>query len=183
MDNSVEHIELTMFRADLENVTVVSPPPGFSLRLFRDGDRENWARIETSAGEFTNVETALAIFDRDFGDHIPEMKRRSLFLEAEGLGPIGTTSAWWGDFRGETIGMIHWVAISPDFQGRGLSSPMLSAALSLLGTFHQSAHLHTQTTSWRAIGLYQKFGFQRIDETAEEHRGWAIVDDCLARPR
>lgn len=181
MDRSIEHIELIMHRPNLLDIPAASLPPEYSIRHYQDGDRENWARIEMSAGEFTELERACAIFDRDFGDHLAEAERRMLFLEADGFGPIGTTTAWWGEFRGETIGMIHWVAIKDGFHGRGLSKPLLAAALSLMAEFHSSAHLHTQTHSWRAIGLYEKFGFLRVDETEDEHRGWAIVDECLAR--
>lgn len=183
MDRSIEHIELVMYRPNLLDVPVASLPLGYSLRSFQDGDREHWAGIEMSAGEFTTMERAREIFDRDFGGHLDEAKRRMLFLEADDVGPIGTTSAWWGEFRGETIGMIHWVAIKEEFHGRGLSKPLLAAALSLMARFHSSAHLHTQTHSWRAIGLYEKFGFLRVDETEDDHRGWAIVDECLARGR
>jgi ribosomal protein S18 acetylase RimI-like enzyme len=183
MDRSVEHIELTMYRANLRDIPVAQLPPGYSLRHYRDGDREHWASIEMSAGEFSTLEQARSKFDREFGDHLGDAEQRMLFLEADGVGPIGTTTAWWGEFRGETIGMIHWVAIKAEFHGRGLAKPLLAAALSLMTQFHSSAHLHTQTHSWRAIGLYEKFGFLRVDETEEEHRGWAIVDECLGRGR
>jgi ribosomal protein S18 acetylase RimI-like enzyme len=183
MDRSVEYISLTMFRPNLERIPQASLPAGYAIRPYRDGDRETWARIESAAGEFETIEQGRQAFDREFGAHLAEMPNRSLFLEAEGAGTIGTTTAWWGDFRGETIGMIHWVAIMDKFHGRGLSKPLLAAALSLLARFHDSALLHTQTHSWRAIGLYEKFGFLRVDETEEDHRGWAIVDACLARGR
>lgn len=183
MDRSVEHIELTMFRPDLRDIPAAVLPPGFSARLYVDGDRENWAEIEMSAGEFTTLERAREAFDHDFGSDIPEVKRRMLFLEADGKGAIGTTTAWFAEFRGETIGLIHWVALKAEYHGQGLSKPLLAAALGLMSEFDSAAHLHTQTTSWRAIGLYEKFGFLRVDETDDDHRGWAIVDECLARPR
>ncbi|CAN5590746.1 GNAT family N-acetyltransferase [soil metagenome] len=183
MDRSVEHIGLRMFRPNLDDVPVVALPAGYSIRLYRDGDRENWAKIETSAGEFSTLDRGLEAFDHDFGSDIPEVKRRMLFLEADGVGPIGTTTAWFGEFRGETIGLVHWVALKSEYHGRGLANPLLAAALGLMSTFDTSANLQTQTTSWRAIGLYQKFGFQRVDETEDHHRGWAIVDECLSRPR
>jgi ribosomal protein S18 acetylase RimI-like enzyme len=183
MDRSVEHIELTMHRPDFQDIPATVLPPGYALRLYVDGDRENWAKIEMSAGEFTTIERARAAFDRDFGSDIPEVKRRMLFLEADGIGPIGTTTAWFAEFRGEPIGLIHWVALKSEHHGKGLSKPLLAAALSLMSEFDSTAHLHTQTTSWRAIGLYEQFGFQRVDETEDDHRGWAIVDECLSRPR
>jgi ribosomal protein S18 acetylase RimI-like enzyme len=183
MDKSVDHIELVMYRPDLENVPWFELPEGFSLRHYRDGDRAHWARIETNVGEFSTIERAEAVFDREFGANLEAMPERSLVLEADGSGPIGTTTAWWGDFRGERIGMIHWVAIVEEFHGRGLAKPLLSAAMQLLARFHTSAFLGTQTESWRAIGLYQSFGFERVIETDAHRRGWAIVDERLAGRR
>jgi ribosomal protein S18 acetylase RimI-like enzyme len=183
MDRSVEYIQLKMYRPTLDDIPDAPLPTGYSIRPYRDGDREAWARIETGAGEFATVEEGRTAFDREFGAHLDEMPPRSLFLEAEGIGPVGTTTAWWGQFRGETIGMIHWVGITESFHGRGLSKPLLAAALHRLAQFHSSAHLHTQTHSWRAIALYEKFGFKRVDETESDHRGWAIVDECLFRSR
>jgi ribosomal protein S18 acetylase RimI-like enzyme len=183
MDRSVEHIGLTMFRPDLRDIPAVVLPPGYSIRLYRDGDRENWAKIEMSAGEFSTLDRGLEAFDHDFGSDLGEVERRMLFLEADGIGPIGTTTAWFAEFRGEAIGLIHWVALKSEHHGRGLSKPLLAAALSRMSGFDSAAHLHTQTNSWRAIGLYETFGFQRVDETDIDHRGWAIVDECLSRPR
>lgn len=181
MDKSVEHIELVMYRPNLDAIPRAELPVGFSIRPFRDGDRTNWARIEMNVGEFSTIERAEEVFDREFGEHLPEMPKRSLVLEANGAGAIGTTTAWWGGFRGETIGMIHWVAIEPEFHGRGLSKPLLTAAMELLATFHSSAFLGTQTESWRAIGLYQSYGFERVIETDGHRRGWAIVDERLVQ--
>ncbi len=181
MDRSVEYIELVMHRPNLLDLPDAPLPAGFSIRGYQDGDRETWAEIEVSAGEFGTMENGRLGFDREFGSELELVPERMLFLEADGIGPIGTTTAWYNTFRGERIGLIHWVAIKSEFHGRGLSKPLLAAALSRMSQFHDAAHLHTQTHSWRAIGLYEQFGFLRVDETEQEHRGWAIVDEKLAQ--
>jgi len=181
MDRSVEHIEFVMYRPNLDALPDAPLPEGFSIRTLQDGHREHWAAIEMSAGEFSTMEKARSMFDNQFGSELDLVKERMLFLEEDGVGPIGTTTAWFGDFRGERIGMIHWVALEAEYHGRGLSRPLLRAALEHMRQFHSAAHLHTQTYSWRAIGLYESFGFERVDETEDEHRGWAIVDEKLAQ--
>jgi GNAT superfamily N-acetyltransferase len=181
VEKGLEHIELIMYRPDFRGIPEAVLPDGFSIRHYREGDRETWVEIEMNVGEFSTVERGIEVFEREFGANVSEMPARCLFLEADGVGPIGTTTAWWGDFRGETIGMIHWVAIKEEFHGRGLSKPLLAAAMNLLAQFHTSSFLNTQTWSWRGIGLYQSFGYHRITETEDDHRGWAIVDECLGR--
>jgi ribosomal protein S18 acetylase RimI-like enzyme len=85
-----------------------------------------------------------------------------------------------GTFEGELIGMIHWVAIEPAYQGRGLAKPLLATALQRLAQDHQRAFLGTQTTSYRAVGLYLKYGFVPVITTDSDRRAWAIVEALLA---
>jgi ribosomal protein S18 acetylase RimI-like enzyme len=106
-----------------------------------------------------------------------------LFLESAQDGPIGTTSAWYGDLNGQAMGRIHWVAIAPEFHGRGLSKPLVGAAMKILARHHEDAFLTTQTSSWRAVGLYLQFGFRPLLDTPETERAWAIVTGKLAAAR
>jgi ribosomal protein S18 acetylase RimI-like enzyme len=181
VEKRLERIDLYMYRPDFVGLPETVLSDGYSIRHYREGDRETVAEIEVNVGEFATVEQGIEEFDQEFGAHLSEMPARCLILEAEGIGPIGTITAWWGDFRGETIGRITWVAIKEEFQCRALSKPLLAAAMNLLAQHHSSAYLHTLTRNWRGIGLYQSFGFHRIDESEADHRGWAIVDQCLAR--
>lgn len=64
-------------------------------------------------------------------------------------------------------GRLHWLAIHPDWQGRGLAKPLISAALTLLAQHHDSAYLMTQIERQAAIHLYQKFGFEPVIDPPE----------------
>jgi len=180
MDHSVEHIEFAMVRDDLRDLPDFPLPAGYHLRQFEPGDERHWARIEMGAGEFSTVDAGLAYFRGEFGPYPDEMSERSLILEADGVGPIGTTTAWFGAFQGRPLGRIHWVAIIPEFHGRGLSKPLVGAALHILARHHDAAYLTTQTTSWRAVGLYLQLGFQPVIESLDDERAWAIVTEKLA---
>jgi ribosomal protein S18 acetylase RimI-like enzyme len=104
-----------------------------------------------------------------------------LFLEHESAGPIGTTTAWAGEFAGEVRGRIHWVGIVPAFQGQGLSKPLLSAALTRLTMDYRQAYLTTETTSYRGINLYLSFGFMPYVTNDRDREGWGIVEEVLGR--
>lgn len=183
MDHTVEHIEFVMVRDDLNGIPDAELPDGFRIRPFRPGDERHWAEIEMQAGEFTTIDRALTYFAGEFGPHPDELRERMLLLESDTEGPIGTTSAWFGEHAGRTLGRIHWVAVIPAFHGRGLSKPLLAAAMRILAQHHHSAFLTTQTTSWRAVGLYVQFGFRPLLGTPDAERAWAIVEQRLAASR
>src|SRR5215217_418135 len=176
----IEHIQFVMIRQHLNDLPPVELPEGFGIRTFREGDIANWCRIETSVDEFSVVEHAERYFEREFGPQIELMSNRSFMLETSGGEAIGTTTAWMGAFQGEPMGKIHWVAIEPAYQGKGLAKPLVAMAMHRLGEDHQRAYLDTQTTSYRAVGLYLKYGFEPVIETESDRRAWAIVESLLA---
>jgi len=104
-----------------------------------------------------------------------------LFLEHGDSGSIGTTTAWDGTYEGEERGRIHWVGIVPNFQGRGLSKPLLSAAMQRLKVDFSSAYITTETTSFRGINLYLEFGFESVVKSDLDREGWRIVEEVLGK--
>lgn len=176
----IEHIEFAMVRPNLRDIPVAALPPGYNIRLFRPGDEEAWRRIEMAVGEFSSDDRARQQFSREFGARLDAMASRCYFLETAEGEAVGTTTAWMGEFQGDLIGRIHWVAIAPEHQGRGLSKPLLSTALERLAQEHDRAYLTTQTTSYRAVGLYASYGFEPVIETDSHRRAWALVQSLLA---
>jgi GNAT superfamily N-acetyltransferase len=157
-------------------------PDGYSFRLFHEGDALAWAEIETLAGEFSNIEAALARFEQEFMPHVDEMKLRCWFLVNPQGRLVGTINAWRGDTLGELQGRIHWVSIIPQEQGKKLAKPLLSRALHTLAELgHKSAYLTTQTTSWQAVNLYLKFGFKPVVRTEQCAEGWTLMEEQLGR--
>ncbi|GGI39533.1 GNAT family N-acetyltransferase [Mammaliicoccus stepanovicii] len=177
----MERIKLKMIRQNLNQIPQYDLPEGFSIRKFEEGDEQNWAEIETSADEFSTVENALKRFDREFGYDIESMKNRCLFIMNNKGEAIGTTTAWYGDGEGtnQDIGRIHFVAIKQEYQGKKLSKPLLTEALNVIATFHDKVYLTTQTTSYKAINMYLKYGFEPYDINPESQRGWDMIDEIL----
>jgi ribosomal protein S18 acetylase RimI-like enzyme len=91
---------------------------------------------------------------------------RQKYLLGPGGEPIGTATAWFdAPQSGEEIGVgrVHWVAIVPEFQGRGLAKPLLDSVLQMLRVCgHTRAVLLTDTRRPAAIALYEKFGFRGV---------------------
>src|SRR5699024_5066312 len=139
----MKRISLKMVRKDLLNITQYSLPAEFSIRMFEKDDESNWARIETSVGEFKNYKAPLERFIKEFEPYIDEMDRCCIFIENKHGDVIGTTTAWYRDLsgNGEISGRIYWVGIIPEYQGKKLSKPLLSAAMHILADHHSKAYL------------------------------------------
>lgn len=172
-DTSVEKIGLSMARENLDDLPEVPLPVEYAWRFYRPGDELHWARIETSAGEFSEPAEGLRRFEREFPDREP-LPERMLFLTDNGV-PFATATAW---FAEGDAGLLHYVAIDAAHQGRGLCRPLTALALNRLRQLgHCSAHLDTQTWSWVAIRVYHGFGFRPVLHGESGKRGWRIVSE------
>jgi GNAT superfamily N-acetyltransferase len=179
----VRDIPLTLVHPDLSTRPVFACPTGYRVRSYADGDAEAWVRIEVPAGAFPDEARARQQFETEFAPVRDRLPGRMLFLEHERAGPIGTTTAWEGEFAGKMRGRIHWVGIMPEWQGRGLAKPLLSAAMDRLAADYARGYVTTETTSYRGINLYLSFGFVPWVETDLDREGWAIVEEVLGRKR
>lgn len=167
LDKTIPYAEIWMVRPRELPVTEFSLPEGFSIVSFQEGDQFKWAEIETAVGEFEDTEEALNYFNRTFAPYPDKLEKRMLFIQTDSGEKIGTATAWWKETDNHTrFPLVHWVAIKPDYQGKGLSKALTSNILSVLKELenHPSIVLHTQTWSHKAIRLYEKFGFEISDK-------------------
>ena len=172
-----------MIRDDLLNVPHSPLPEGFELRTFHDGDIDLWTDIEASVREFPDQVKARDHFEQEFGARLGEVKERCLFLEDASGNGVATAMAWHNPaYYGKDYGRIHWVAVRPEFQGKGLGKVVLSAALERLGWGRERAYLTTQTTSWVAIHMYLNFGFLPVLTHREEEEGWELLRSLHPHP-
>jgi len=165
MPERIEQAETTpagksvnMIRADLKNIPQVEFPEGFSIRPMRVDEGAVWVDIHRDAENY--LEVTPDMFMREFGGD-PEAVPQRCFLIVNARGAAaGTISAWYDrDFRGRDYGRIHWVAVRPAYQRRGLAKAGLSFAMNRLAEWHERAVLTTQTARLAAIRLYLDFGF------------------------
>lgn len=168
----------------LDKIPEAPLPPPFRLRLYRAGDRDVWVKLY---GESEQLGTSITpeLFDREFRGEDLELSRRMLFLEDETGRAIGTSTAWCDDFADPAaIGRVHWVAIHPEFQGRKLARPLLTATLQCLRSCgHTQAYLFTHTLRIPAVTLYLTYGFVPDIRSEEQRAGWTellplLREDC-----
>ena len=152
---STSENEVIMRRADLKNLPNFDLPDGFTLRAYRNGDDATWWQIHERADPLLAHRSGS--HREFFGDDFAALQARQLFLVSPANEAIGTASAWWDD---DEIGRVHWVAIVPEFQERGLAKPLIARVLQLLREHgHSRAILTTSLQRPRAIALYRSFGF------------------------
>lgn len=171
-----------MIRRDLRGIPQQAVPDGFSIRWHRPGDREAWVRIQALAERLIPISAEL--YDKQFGRDDEALSTRQAFLVDERGIEIGTASAWFDDdYHGERFGRVHWVAIVPQHQGKGLAKPLLAAVCNrLLELGHDRAYLVTSTARLPAIRLYLKFGFEPDIRSKQDRELWQSTLNELSRP-
>lgn len=173
-----------MIRPTLENLPTFAVPAPYTLRWYQPGDEQAWLAIHIAADPYLTFTEET--FEREFGADRALLPTRQAYL-CDGTGtPVGTSSAWfYHDEEGDPYGLVHWVAIHPTAQGKGLAKPLLGlvcARLRELG--HERGYLNTSSGRIPAIGLYLQLGFvpkmRRDRETTL--RAWRQVGERLAHP-
>ena len=179
----IPRLSVKMILHNLHNLSDYPLPDGYAARYFKKGDEHKWAEIETSAGEFSDVDSALKRFNDEFSPFLDEMEKRSVFIDTNEGKSIGTATAWYNnEFMDGTFGRLHWVGIHQDFQGKGLGKPLVSAAMNCLKQFHAKAYLTTQTTSAIAIKIYLDFGFEPLLFSDQCPTAWRLLAQELKHP-
>jgi len=161
--NQPTDTSLKMIRDDFMNVPVFSLPDNYRFRTYREGDENTWTDIQLAADPYNDITPEL--FESEFGDGREVLGDRMLFVETHTGEPAGTITAWREKLRdrSDDRGIIHWVAVLPEHQGKGIAKAMMTRAMSTLAQYHERAILGTSSGRPAAVKIYLDFGF-RPDE-------------------
>lgn len=172
---------LRMVRLHLDDVPRHEVPLDFRIRGYRPGDDATWTDIQLEAEPFLEIDAG--VFGREFGDDVGRLANRCLFLTTADGFAVGTVTAWQrplmdsapealkprdvrsfraavAQARAEPWGLCGWIAIRPEYQGRGLARPLISASLRRLAAEHARCFAVTSTARTVAIRLFVEFGFR-----------------------
>jgi GNAT superfamily N-acetyltransferase len=169
------HTPLKMLREDLENIPGFDFPAGYTIRSYRPEDEAHWLRIHLLADKEHQFKPDT--FKQQFGSDVRILAQRQFYVLNSAQHVIGTATAWFNeDFDGERIGRVHWVAIVPECQGRGLSRPLMTTVCRRLRELgHNKAYLTTSAARTAAIHLYLRFGFAPLIRTESERAAWVRI--------
>jgi GNAT superfamily N-acetyltransferase len=174
-----------MVRDTLADLPDYALPDGYSIRTFKRGEGPLWAEIGFAAGNFQSLEEAREQFEKGFEKPVEDMESRCFFVVHDATNrAVGTSMAWYdpGFAEGENYGRVHWVAIIPDHQGKGLAKPLMIAVLRRLAESHPKAMLDTQTFRKAAVNLYLDLGFVPFFKRDTCPQAWADLAAQLRHP-
>jgi GNAT superfamily N-acetyltransferase len=174
-------IGVSMIRETLDDLPLFDLPASYTLRWYQPGDEESWVEIHNAADP--SHPYSLEKFAREFEADRALLPSRQAYLCSSDGKPVGTTSAWFYQVEQKEFGLVHWVAIHPQHQGRGLANPLLSLICHRLRELgHTQAYLNTSTSRIPAIGLYLKFGFvpHSHGDDAKAFLAWSQIRQKLA---
>jgi ribosomal protein S18 acetylase RimI-like enzyme len=86
--------------------------------------------------------------------------RLLVLMDQESNSVIGTS---WLTNDGRRL-YLHHFAVDPDYQGHGLSKPLLHASLKFAKEIGLQVKLEVHQDNEKAISLYQDFGFKRLGD-------------------
>ncbi|CAF2496540.1 unnamed protein product [Rotaria sp. Silwood2] len=174
-----------MYRPNMDSIPIYPLPPSYSLQLYKDdaNDIQKWIEIVMAAGELRSVEKGLEMFDKYFSKtkHRKPLSERIHFLANADGKYIGTAAAGIYEVDGQEYGSLDWVSIIPEYQGKKLAKPMVSAVLHKVAEYANKCYLESQTTSWRAINMYADFGFVPYIKTNDCQKAWQLLSKLCQR--
>ena len=184
-DERIEYYELLLHR-ELDEMPVFPLPEGYHFVFYKPGDRDTWIDIETSAREFTGYDQGLASWNRYYQGKDAELVHRMVFIENEAGEKVATATAFYNIYREDPdgAGWLHWVAVRREYQGQGLSKPLITHVLQIMASLgYTQAKIPTQTNTWLACKVYLDLGFRPIPANVQHsRRGWQIVKTLTRHP-
>ena len=180
MDVVSENLPIALACRDLIATPRFELPEGIRARPYRQGDEPLWLKIQGAADRYNEI--TLELFRRQFGWDPSPLEERQLYLCSSAGEHIGTATAWFDPaYRGERWGRVHWVAIVPEWQGRGLGRALMSLTCQrLIELGHRRAFLTTSTARLPALNLYLQFGFLPEIRGESDRDAWRRMEPYLA---
>jgi GNAT superfamily N-acetyltransferase len=177
-----QNLPVTMVREELEVIPRHILPTGYSLRAYCPGDEQLWLQVHERADLYNTFPPGL--FFQEFGPARSVLEERQLYLCDVHGEAIGTATAWFdGNYKGQVYGRVHWLAIVPDEQGKGLAKALMSAVCYRLRELgHRRAYLTTSTARVPAINLYLQFGFVPEISSVRDTAVWRELRQILKYP-
>lgn len=181
MDPLREYLNVKMIRENLDGIPEYNLPAGYSIRWYQVGYEEHWQKVQSLADKYNRVTPDL--FQEQFGTNIQLLTERQCFLCDGKDNIIGTASAWLDNPDKKSLGRIHWLAIVPHQQGKGLAKPLLTIICKRLKELgHSKTYLTTQTLRIPAINLYAKFGFVPVIDSNSDRGIWEKLQKHIKYP-
>ena len=172
IDHAVPYTAVVMTRENAENFPAYSLPKGYHYATFTPADEEYWIRLQVEVTHVESCAQGKQIFRQEFlraGENVAcedcsgyaeTVKRTVLVKDREGA-LVGAATLWMGNTFEKIWQRVHWVAVHPAHQGKGLAKCLVARMLALYGELgcQTPIYLTTQTKTYRAVRVYAQMGF------------------------
>lgn len=135
---------------------------GFYIRTCKSEELSIWMEFpfDNEEDKSNYYEYMNDYFKNVYGSNVEEFYNRCLFVcEDKTDKPVATCFIWKAYNK---INTIHWFKTLKEYEGKGLGRALLSYTMCSLNDNDYPVFLHTQPSSFRAIGLYSDFGFKIV---------------------
>ena len=166
-------MNIDMIRESLEDLPNYPPIPGFPIVTYEPGFEKAWLDIHLAADNWNTFDEST--FAGQFGTNYSLIRARQRYVQSPESVLVATATAWFDGVRPDSAapGLIHWLAVHPEYQGKGLSKPLLLSVCRLLRDLgHETVVLRTSILRPVAVNLYLLFGFLPVLKTDAEKRNW-----------
>ena len=185
LDRSIPYYNIIMKKDTPTAFDTPVFPPQFELHSYRPGVQQQWAELEHEIGDFPSVQEASAYFSQTYLSRPELLAQRGVFVSDKKSGClVGACIAWFDDQNGAPVSSLHWLITKETYQGRGIGSALIAAALNIYEQENAfPVYLHTQPWSHQAVRLYHKFGFRLMkrESFAGYENQYALASPVLAR--
>ena len=193
IDKTVPHIGVLMIKTDLDIYPRFTLPDGYIISGYKPGFENDWAKLMFEAGLTESLNEAEKIFRDEFLS-IPELLPEQCLFVLDASGGIAAAASVWpgGKHFGRELLRIHWVACAEEHQGKGLVKVLLTSLLDIVSGlgYRDILYLTSQTWSYKALGLYSRFGFvpykgeKPVNWKAENFEqetkaAWTLIDEKI----
>ena len=137
-------------------------PVGFYIRTCQTEELDIWKSFpfDTDEEKREYYQFMSNYFNDVYSNKDEEFFRKCLFVcENKTNKPVATCFIWKAY---DKINTIHWFKTLKEYEGKGLGRALLSYIMCELKEEEYPIYLHTQPSSFRAIGLYSSFGFKIV---------------------
>lgn len=164
IDSTIAYKSIIMRCDRIDKSAYAEPNFDIEIEFYKQGMESVWAEVQKGAGEFAECteEEVISYFTKRFGTAQQELERRCIFLKEKNTGAyIGTCIAWFEPKGEEIVPVLHWLAVKDAYANRGYARVLVTEVMNIFEQLDskQRIYLHTQPCSYKAIKLYNDFGF------------------------
>ena len=160
---------MIMVKQDYDRYPAFSLPSGFSFVKYDANLKNDWISIQTMTGNVPTPGAAEEILfsklreeSAEAGTHnyFEQLEKRMIFVLDENGKAAATACLWFGNHFERPWSKLHWVAVAPEYQGRGLAKAMVTKLFDMNMEIKLPLYLVSTTGSHKALVIYGIFGFR-----------------------